>query len=197
MDDNAGPVMAAKEVKGASEPVPADVYLLAKQFSTADELCEAAPLTSKQARRLLSGEAFKLPHAEILHLRACLKNHSKYTFSQRIRRVMSQQRAPMQRFVNSVRLAARCVAENDWLFHPSGKWSIYQDGPIGLPFTRINNSLKDVVPTLSRIHFATPEYDEVLFGGTGFLEWREERLSRFRKKPREQWNTQKKRKEKT
>lgn len=158
---------------------PESLYKLVAPYGTVRELQKVVPISGALAKKLLNGEPARLKYSTYIHITKCIRFTLRYSFSERIRHIM---KSPKSRnpYITRVRALARFIASNEWLVHDSDNTSIFSESPTHAPIVAAVSALRDCLQLFVTIHRKLgAEFDDVLFADTGFIEFFDERISRY------------------
>ena len=159
--------------------VPQELYDLAKAYKTARAVLAVAPIGYATAQALIEGTPLVMTYENYKHIKKCLKAGDSFSFANKLRHIMSSPKIATA-YVDKLRSLAKFIAENPWITSSGSKITkVYSISETHIPLISTANELKKVAKLLNKIHKTVPEYDDVIFAGTGYLEVIDEILQRI------------------
>ena len=164
---------------GNKRPVPPDVYQYVKDrmwFLTMDELKKQLQVSKRVAKALRNGAPISLPHERLMILKSNIGLYRRYCLGSRIKWEIEESR-DAQLFVELNRFLAKVIAEmpEDLAKLTRGGWltrHLHMLRPMSIWSNQvlIIQLLAELKKWYTVVHERWPEFDRVLFAGTGLFD---------------------------
>ncbi len=158
--------MSRRKVK---RTIPEEVKAKVMTYSSARKAAIALKIPYDTARKLYKGEDVAVRINTMRSIKLHLSTSDVYTFKHRMLCLMASNKARLK-FIQIVRAYATLLSNARDILPYTNTMSVYRYSITHSAFYDAIPAMRQINKLLKRIHVKCPEYDKLLFEGTGYLE---------------------------